>query len=920
MSDVFFEKDKKTAVLLKNTPETDGLCRAVSRATPMMAQYIEIKIANPGSLLFYRMGDFYELFFEDAEIASRALGISLTKRGRHMGEDVPMCGVPVHASVDYLHRLIRLGHRVAVCEQLEDPSEAKKRGPRSVVHRDVVRLVTAGTLTEDTLLEAGRSNYLAALSQVKGQELEALSLAWLDISTGAFHVSATSFSDVEGDMARLSPSELLIADSLLKDDRLIPSLRLPDLTVTPLPQDHFDSVRAERRLCDYFNLGTLDAYGPFTRAQLSSCGALISYVNMTQAGKRPVISPPRLEVCGGVMRIDPATRLNLEMRQTLRGKVEGSLLSVIDRTQTASGARLLSERLSSPLTDHVEINARLAAVGFFLGSVDLREEVRQLLKSAPDLARALSRLSLGRGGPRDLGAMTRGLKSAALIAAALSGACGADLSVLPEKVAELIPDLIGDHVDLISHLEEILADELPLSVRDGGVVRAGYSKDLDDTRDLRSESRKVIVSLQARYVSLTGIKSLKIKHNNMLGYFVEVSVQSGSKLLEAPLNTTFTHRWTSANVLRFSTGELSELESRILSAAQEVLSIEQGIFENSCALVLARSEAVKLSAAALAVVDVYASLAVLAHMEDYTRPCVDSSLAFSIKGGCHPIVRHVLKRDGVSFVANDCNLGPPEGEDGLGQIWLITGPNMAGKSTFLRQNALIAILAQMGSYVPARQAHIGVVDQLFSRVGAADDLARGRSTFMVEMVETGSILNQAGERSLVILDEIGRGTSTFDGLSIAWACVEYLHDVNRARTLFATHFHELTNLSGRLGRIVNATMRVREWEGEVIFLHEAIHGVADRSYGIHVARRAGLPLAVIKRADSILNTLEEQGKNRIDPDIIDDFPLFSSQSGAVVSDYENSDEVVAFLETIAPDELTPREALDVLYRLKRLCF
>ena len=916
MNDTNLDQDREMAADLAAAPQPEALARIIAQATPMMAQYIEIKAANPGALLFYRMGDFYELFFDDAEIASRALGITLTKRGQHLGEDIPMCGVPVHAADDYLHRLIRLGHRVAVCEQLEDPAEAKKRGSKSVVRRDVVRLVTPGTLTEDTLLEARRSNYLAALARVRGGEEDSYALAWLDISTGDFHLADVTRAGLDAELARLNPSELIVAEQLLEDDALRSALPAFDAAVTPLPRDHFDSARAERRLRDYFALATLDAFGTFSRAQLSAAGALIAYVDMTQVGQRPAISPPCVEANDQIMQIDPATRLNLELIRTLRGTSEGSLLSVIDRTVSAPGARLLAERLASPLTDPEIINQRLDAVTHFIGAERTREDVRALLKSAADLARALSRLSLGRGGPRDLDAMRQGLATARQLAQIVREQAG--LSALPPQLETAARILSQSSEELIASLAQALAQDLPLLARDGGFVRTGFSTDLDEARGLRDESRKVIASLQAQYATLSDIKTLKVKHNNMLGYFVEVTAQHSQKMMQAPLNETFIHRQTMANAVRFSTVELGSLEARIAAAADRGLAIELEIFETLRAAVLRESDQIKQVAAALAEIDVQSALATLALAHDHVRPQVDDSLAFAVQGGRHPVVEAALKRDGTRFVANDCDLGPDQNA-AHGRIWLVTGPNMAGKSTFLRQNALIAVLAQMGAYVPARAAHIGVVDRLFSRVGAADDLARGRSTFMVEMVETAAILNQAGPRALVILDEIGRGTATFDGLSIAWACVEHLHEVNRTRALFATHFHELTSLSQRLSRIANATMRVKEWDGDVIFLHEVVSGAADRSYGVQVARLAGLPASVIARARDVLAMLESGEAGKASAALIDDLPLFSAARTSVAKANTGAGDALAeALDEIAPDELTPREALDLIYHLKRL--
>jgi DNA mismatch repair protein MutS len=901
----------------ESDPTSPTATRATSsgdaRVTPMMEQYLEIKAANPDCLLFYRMGDFYELFFKDAETASRGLGIMLTKRGKHLGEDIPMCGVPVERADEYLHRLIALGHRVAVCEQLEDPAEAKKRGAKSVVRRDVVRLVTPGTLTEDSLLDARRNNYLLAVARARlstaGEEAR-FALAWIDISTGEFRIAECERTSLAAEIARLEPGEIIVSDTLYGDAELAPFWRsLP--AVTPLTGDVFDGATAERRLTSFFSVATSEAFGPLTRLELTAAAACVTYVERTQIGKRPPLSPPIRERAGVSMAIDQATRANLELMRTLAGERRGSLLDAVDRTVTSAGSRLLAQRLSAPLTDTSAINERLDAVAAFVDDSAARAETRSRLAAVPDLARALARLAVGRGGPRDLAAIRDGLNGAADLARALGA-----LKDAPAAIARALQDCRRPDGMLTAELSAALAGELPAFRRDGGFVREGYDRALDETRGLRDESRRVIAALQARYADETGVRALKIRHNNVLGYFVEVTAQHGDKLLAPPLNATFIHRQTLAGQVRFTTTELGELEAKIASAADRALGIELDIFERLTARVLADTDAIKACAEALASLDVASGLAHLAAERAYARPQVDDSLSFVIEGGRHVVVEQALARDGTPFVANDCDLSPP-GEEMAGRIWLITGPNMAGKSTFLRQNALIAILAQTGSFVPAQSARIGIVDRLFSRVGAADDLARGRSTFMVEMVETAAILNQAGPRALVILDEIGRGTATFDGLSIAWATIEHLHDINKCRALFATHFHELTALAGRLGRLHNATVRVKEWEGEVVFLHEVVAGAADRSYGIHVAQLAGLPAGVIERAKTVLAMLEAEDRGASKG--FEDLPLFAASPRAAQPARDDPyAPMTAALAALHPDEMSPREALEALYRLKEV--
>lgn len=870
--------------------------------TPMMAQYLEIKAGYADAILFYRMGDFYEMFFDDAVAASGALDIALTKRGTHMGEPIPMCGVPVHAAEGYLLMLIRKGFRVAIAEQMEDPAEAKKRGSKSVVRRDVVRLVTPGTLTEDSLLEARRHNYLAAFAEVRDEG----ALAWTDISTGELRVMPCPRARLSPELARLAPREVLVSDTAEADLRGLAE----DLgaAITPMARAAFDSTGAERRLCALWQVGTLEAFGAFGRAELAAMGALVEYLELTQRGKLPLLRHPQREALGGAMQIDAATRRNLEITSALSGGRAGSLLDAVDRTVTAGGARLLERRLSAPSRDLGQIAARHDAIDLLLANARLREDLREALRRVPDMDRALSRLALDRGGPRDLAAIRNGLSQAALIADRIAGQ---DSPLL----AEAAQGLIGMD-DLISLLDQSLVAEPPLLARDGGFIAAGFDGDLDETRQLRDEGRGVIAGMQADYVERTGIQSLKIKHNNVLGYFIETTSTHAERMLAPPLSETFIHRQTTANQVRFTTVPLSEIETRILNAGNHALEIERRHFANLRAAVLAEAGRIGVAAASLAELDLAAGFADLSAAEDWVRPRMDASHAFHVERGRHPVVERALRRQGnTSFVANDCALA----EQHTPAIWLLTGPNMAGKSTFLRQNALIALLAQAGSHVPARGAHIGLVSQLFSRVGASDDLARGRSTFMVEMVETAAILNQADDRALVILDEIGRGTATYDGLSIAWATLEHLHDTNRCRALFATHYHEMTALAGKLPGVENATVAVKEWDGEVIFLHEVRKGAADRSYGVQVARLAGLPAAVIERAKVVLEALESgerEGGNR-QKALIDDLPLFRAAPPAPAKVAQKESAVEARLKALNPDELTPMEALKLVYEMKQ---
>jgi len=862
-------------------------------ATPMMAQYLAIKAQAPGCLLFFRMGDFYELFFDDAVAAAAALDIALTKRGQHLGQGVPMCGVPVHAAESYLARLIRGGHRVAIAEQTEDPAEAKKRGSKSVVAREIVRVVTPGTLTEEALLDARANNYLAAVAGVG----EAFGLAWCDVSTGSFRTLGLAREALDAELARLDPAELVAPEGF--------GLAR---AVTEQPRDRFDSVRGNARLCGHFGVATLDGFGAFSRAEVAAAGALLAYLEDTGKSALPQLEPPRPQPAGSVMLIDAATRTSLELVRSAAGTRSGSLLDAVDRTVTGAGARRLAEDLSAPLTDADAVAARHAMVGWFVEEAITRSRVRDTLRAAPDLERALSRLAVGRGGPRDLAMIREGLRAAVELRTTLARAAALEL---PPLLAATLGD-IGAHGPTIELFDRALVPEPPLDASNGGYIAPGYDEALDALRAASADGRRLIAGLEARYRDATGIAGLKIRHNNVLGYHVEVTARHADALMRA--DSGFVHRQTLAGVVRFGSPELHELATRILHAHDHALAAEAAHFEALRGRALDEAPAIRTTAAALARIDVAAGLAELAASEGWSRPQVDASRDFAVDGGRHPVVEAALRRSREPFVANDCDLGPAT------RLWLVTGPNMAGKSTFLRQNALVAVLAQAGSFVPATAARLGVVDRLFSRVGASDNLAQGRSTFMVEMVETAAILSQATDRSLVILDEVGRGTSTYDGLAIAWAVLEAVHDELRCRCLFATHYHELTRLADRLDRLSLHTVKVREWKGELVFLHELTPGAADRSYGLAVAKLAGLPAPVVARAGEVLARLET-GKAKTGglAAALDELPLFASAARpGDAGTGAPPDPLRTRLDGVRPDELSPRAALDLLYELKAL--
>ena len=882
----------------------------IANASPVMQQFFEAKARQPDALVFFRMGDFYELFFDDAAKAAAALGIALTARGNHAGEPIPMCGVPVHAAEAYLAKLIRSGFKVAVCEQMEDPAEARKRGSKSIVRRDVVRIVTPGTLTEDGLLDARGANRLAAIAIRAGQA----AVASVELSTGEVEVVVTTKDGVAAVLAALQPSETLVPDRLFAETDLAQALKGVGGLIQPMAGALSEPAAAEARLKRLYGVGTLDGFGALSGAEVSALGLIAAHLELTQAGRLPALTAPRRGAEADAMAIDPATRTSLEIDRSQNGGREGSLLAAVDRTVSSAGARLLAARLNRPLLDPARIDARLDAVTWMLERRDLRRKLRETLRSAGDIARALSRLALGRGGPRDLGCLRDGLAAGGVLANLIAKDRD-PLDGAPEEIAGAVAALARDRQPDLALLVETfttgLGPDLPAQARDGGFVGAGIREELDQARLLRDDSRRVIAALEQRLQSETNLP-LKVRHNAVLGYFVEISAAKAEPLLAAPWNATFIHRQTLANQTRFTTVELAELDARIAQAAERALAIEVETFEAWRVLAVSHAAQVQAAAEALAKLDVAAGLAEWAEDALAVRPDIDKSLAFDAEAARHPVVEAATAREGKPFTPNDFKL------DGVGasaaRLAIVTGPNMAGKSTFLRQNALLAILAQAGSYVPAKRLKLGVVDRLFSRVGAADDLSRGRSTFMAEMVETAAILTQATPRSFVILDEIGRGTATYDGLAIAWACAEALHDTNRCRALFATHYHELARLEGRMAHVTNLSMRAKEWNGDLVFLHEAGPGPADRSYGVQVAKLAGVPPAVVARAREVLDRLETE---TVSAAHLDDLPLFAA-TAPVASGVAEPSAVEAALVDLDLDGMSPREAMDTLYRLKGL--
>ncbi len=878
------------------TTSDNAVCAASishASATPSMRQYFEIKSRYPECLLFYRMGDFYELFFEDAVTASSILDIALTKRGKHAGDEIPMCGVPVHAAEAYLPKLIASGLKIAVCEQMETPEEAKKRGYKEIVKRDVVRIVTPGTITEETLLAPEQAHYLAALAV----QLDKAAVAWLELTTGEFTTSSCAMAQLPTMLARIQPKELLVTqatyDALSAEPWFIEWRERCSIR----PEVQFTPASGERRLAAHFKVASGDSFGEFLPEEFAACGALIDYIQLTQLDASARLDAPKREQSGDYLQMDGATRRNLELTHTLAGARRGSLLHAMDETVTAAGSRALAQWLSAPLRQRNGISERLDAVAWALGNNPLREGLRATLKAIADMERAIGRLALGRGGPRDLLLLATSLTQTNTLHEQLR------TMELPTLLMESREALMGHH-QLADHLSAALKTEVGVFARDGNFIADGFRADLDEYRRLRDESKRVIAAMEGKLKADTGIPSLKIKHNNVLGYFIEITA-----IHEKKIPSDFIHRQGLAGALRYTTTELNDIALKIEQAADTALKLELQLFDELRFATLERGKEIVAAARALAVVDCITGLAELASRGGWVRPEMNDSREFRISAGRHPVVEAALRRAHQEFIANDCAMGEAAGE---GTLHLITGPNMGGKSTFLRQQAILTILAQIGSFVPAKSASIGVVDKLFCRVGAADDLARGQSTFMVEMVETASILHQATSQSLVVLDEIGRGTATYDGVSIAWAVAEHLHNITKCRALFATHYHELTALAQTLPRLKNFHASAKEHNGKLIFLHTIREGFADKSYGIHVAALAGLPKQVLTRARELLTVLES-GHSLTEREAATELPLFTTLN--INSNNKKNNDKDALTErllSIDVNRITPLEALSLL--------
>ena len=888
-------------------PDTAGPVKKPKAPTPFMAQYLAIKKQHEDALLFFRMGDFYELFFEDAVRAAEILDITLTARGEHDGVPIPMAGVPYHAAEGYLARLIKAGERVAVCEQTESPAEAKKRGSKAIVNREIVRIVTPGTITEESLLPARQGQALVAIAFGSGGSESAF--AACDVSTGYFEVRGFAAETLAETLGALPIKECLVTERDAERPLFGLAHEALDLPTTYRPNTSASAKSGERLLKEAFRIAAVDAFGVFSKTELAACGLLLDYLSLTQAGAEIRLDPPRRTARATALSIDPATRASLEIDVALNGTRQGTLLATIDRTLTSPGARLLADRLARPETDIETISARYDAIAYFLANAHLREAIREQLKRAPDLERARSRIRLGRGGPRDLAAIGSALKAGEQAVAEAARVQTNPPHLIEQTFQALTLTNHPDLSSLTADLGRALSEELPTLARDGGFIAAGWDAALDEARNLKSDSRRVIADLQSQYAEQTGINALKIKFNNVLGYFIDVPARHADPMMQAPLAETFIHRQTLASNVRFSTSELSELAGKISRADDVAKGRELAIFETFSQRIETLSEPLSQAADALAELDVASANAEWASETDAVRPQLSEDPVFTAEGLRHPVVEASLRKQGDGFTANDTHLDA-SGEHAP-RLALVTGPNMAGKSTYLRQACLAVILAQAGVFVPARQLTMGLADRVFSRVGASDDLSRGRSTFMVEMVETAAILTQATQNSFVILDEVGRGTSTYDGLAIAWAAVEHLHNTNKCRALFATHYHELTGLADDLNAATNLSLRAKEWKDELVFLHDVQSGPADRSYGVQVAKLAGLPNKAVRRAEQVLKKLE------VAPDAVEALPLFAAAvEDEEIAAPEANHPALDLLDTVDPDSLTPREALDLIYKLK----
>lgn len=876
--------------------EIDDISGSLDEMTPMMQQYLTAKRQHPGIIMFFRMGDFYELFFEDARVVASELNIALTTRGKNGGGDIPMCGVPV-VSIDYhLAKLVKLGYKVAICEQLETPEEAKKRGYKAIVNRGVTRIVTPGTVTDEAFLSSKEESFLMSIVPFeKNSNIEFVSFAVVDVSTDKFVVNTVKPQDFLSVIEQYSPKEVLIP-SKYEESEWFKSVKLYiDGHVTVLPDVKFNKMAEERRLLEYYQVATLESFGISVDSEISACGSIVEYVSVTKCTNTQQLSKPTKISQTKFMIIDAATHRNLEIVHGQNGK-NNTLFQCLDETVTAFGGRCLGSRMVTPIIDKQAINDRLDSVEYFTKNDNLLTQLRQILRGCPDLQRIIVRMKFGKFSPRDIGSIKQGIY---VLSQIINSIKDSEFR-LENKFSHL--DL-PDFSELFDTLSKAVFDDLPVQYKEGAIIRDGYSSELDDLKNLVNNGKGLISDLQVKYASQNGISTLKIKNNNILGWYIEIPLSQKGK---AP--PEFIHKQTLVNNVRYVTEELVDLQEKLLSASSELVNLESKLINELVELITARSEDFDAAIDYLCRLDIALSMAYIAGMRGYTRPELTEEKVLKIEGGRHPVLELLVD----DFISNDCDLCDSS------RISILTGPNMAGKSTYLRQNALIILMAQIGSFVPANQALIGITDRLFSRIGASDDLAKGRSTFMVEMIETASILNQATDKSFVILDEVGRGTSTYDGISIAWAVVDHIYKINRCRTIFATHYMELTSIKNDIPEMKCQTLKVHESKGKVVFCHSIIDGIADKAYGVYVAKLAGLPKTVVSKANSLLNKLE---KYRISntKTVGEQLSIFSSNNYDEPEEIEETpdfSEVIDSIKSVDLNDMTPRAAMEFLYELK----
>ncbi len=875
--------------------------KSQNNITPLMEQYIEIKRDYSDVLLFFRMGDFYELFFDDAYLASDILNITLTKRGKLKGKDIPMCGVPHHSSDRYIEILLKKGINVAICEQTETPEDAKKRGYKSIVNRAVVRVITPGTILEDNLIGDKTNNFLMSINDLRGD----ISISWADISTGKLITSSTSNDKVSSYIARINPSEVLVSNSYYEKTKI--NLSKKDTKITILSDSSFNSINSKNKLYRHYGVRSLSSFGKFTYSMIGSLGAILDYIEITKIGNNLSLKIPVVEKKKSFLEIDENTRKNLEINKSIMGEKKSSLINILNKTSTNFGYRILDNRLNAPLTDLNQIKERLLLTEFFYENYILATELKEILRICPDFERSFSRLAFYKNSFQDLLTIKKGIKISLKIKKFFKDK--KNQIAFPKKLYEIL-NSFSDFSDLEQTLSVALSENDYEIGNQISYINYGYNLDLDKSRDILLKSEKYIYNLEKKLIQETKISSLKIKKNNILGYFIEVTSRNADYFLNNKDSKVFIHKQTTANTYRFTNDDLASLENNINTSSLRIIELEFKIFNELKNKVLDYESDIRSAADTIGELDFFLSLGFVSKEENWVKPEISNNNELTIISGRHPIVeKNVNIKGETSFIPNDCNL---DGKKNI--INLITGPNMAGKSTFLRQNAIIIILAQMGCYVPANQAKIGVVDRVFSRIGASDDLSEGHSTFMIEMLETATILNQATEKSFVILDEIGRGTSTVDGLSIAWSTLEYLHKINKSRTLFATHFHELTVLERTLPKLSNLTVKIKELEDDIIFLHKIIKGKANHSFGIEVAKLAGIPIEVIERSKSLLEDFKKDSK-------ANSFNLKTQEPKSSIkkSYYEKKPGISKsenLIKSLNIDEITPQEALHILYKLQ----